>query len=227
MAFAALALMGLSACQDEKASDGVTRITYYPILTIEGESSMLVDKGTAYVEPGYAAELNGNDVTDEVVVSSNVDVNTSGIYAVTYSIANEDGFSSTVTREVIVLDASDPYEGIYMTDPNNYRLYNGAQVKYGAAYQIKIIGQGNGVYYVDDLLGGWYCQRYGYGTNYAMQAYIQVDAGGNFTLLQSYVPGWDDTAEFLQDGKFDNGTVSYMVEYTTYLMDFYVTMYKQ
>lgn len=228
IAFLPIALLLLTACDEETADK--TFITYYPELTLAGDATVYVDKGSEYEEPGYSATLNGEDVTDQVIVSGEVDASTSGIYTITYLIYNEDGFSSSATRTIIVLDASDPVEGIYMTDPNNYRLYSGAQVAYGDSYQILVIGQGDGYYYVDDLLGGWYRDRAGYGDSYAMQGYIIVDAdAGTVELYYGYVPGWGDYAEFMSDGSYDatTGTISYMIEYTTYPMDFYVTMTKQ
>lgn len=227
IALAIGAVMTFTACDDD-STGGLTRITYYPELTLEGDATYYVDKGTEYVEPGYVATLNGEDVTDQVIVSGTVDGNTSSIYTITYTIYNEDGFSSSATRTVIVLDPNDEIEGIYDTDPANYRLYSGAQVAYGGSYEILVINYG-GYYYVDDLLGGWYRDRAGYGDNYAMQGYIYVNSDYTVELLDSYVSGWGDSAEFMSDGKFDpaTGTLSWMIEYTTYPMDFYVTMYKR
>ncbi len=226
IALGVLASFMLASCDED--TEGVTGITYYPVLELDGETYMIVDKGTAYEEPGYTATLNGEDVTDQVTVTSTVDTSTSGVYSVTYSITNEDGFASTSSRTVVVLDANDPVEGIYDTDPACYRLYNGNQTAYSYSFEILVIGEGDGVYYVEDLLGGWYCQRAGYGTNYAMEGYIYV-SDGTVELLDSYVPGWGDTAEFMSDGTWDEetGTLSWMIEYTTYPMDFYVTMYKR
>ena len=219
--------VNFSAC-DDKDSEGLTRITYYPTLELEGGSTIYWDKGTPYEDPGYYSELNGEDVTDQVTVSGTVDYNTSGIYTLSYtSLINEDGFSSSATRTVIVLDPNDPIEGVYNTDPSSYRLYNDNQTLYNGSYEILVINEGD-YYYVDDLLGGWYCQRAGYGTNYAMEGYIAINDDGTVELLDSYVPGWGDAAEFMSDGKWDeaSGTMSWMIEYTTYPMDFYVTMYK-
>lgn len=230
--FFAMALMisslAFTSCEDD-STDGVTFITYYPELTLEGDATMYVDKGSTYTEPGYTATLNGEDVTDQVVVSGTVDPSTSGIYTITYTITNEDGFSSSATRTIVVLDPNDEVEGIYDTDENSYRLYSGNQVVYGGNYEILVIGEGGGYYYVDDLLGGWYRDRAGYGDNYAMTGYIIVNDDYSIDLYSSYVSGWGDSAEFMSDGKFDpeTGTLSWMIEYTTYPMDFYVTMYKR
>lgn len=225
IAFAAV--VTLVGCKDV-TTDGVTFITYYPELTLVGDATMYLDKGTAYEEPGYTATLNGEDVSDQVIVDGTVDGYTSGIYTVTYTIYNEDGFSSSATRTVIVLDASDEIEGIYDTDVNSYRVYSSTTTVYGGSYEILVINMGS-YYYVDDILGGYYADRAGYGDNYAMEGYISVNDDYTVELLYSYVTGWGDSAEFMQDGTFDpeTGTLSWMIEYTTYPMDFYVTMYKR
>ncbi len=212
----------------EKKSEGLTRITYYAVIELEGESSVVVDKGSAFVDPGFTATMNGEDVSDEVVVSGDVDASTSGVYTITYSIVNEDGFSSSVTRTVIVLDTKDPIEGFWATDPTSFRIYNGgAPVLYGASFEILIIGQGGGKYLVDDLMAGWYAQRAGYGSNYAMQALITVADDGGIALNASYVPGWGDSADDCTDGIFDAATqtISYKLFYAG-VIEFDVTLNK-
>ena len=222
-----LAVTAFWSCDDDSTA-GMTRITYYPELTLEGATTVFVDKGSAFVEPGYTALLNGEDVTDQVQVSSNVNTSKSGVYSVSYSIVNEDGFASNASREVIVLDANDPVEGAYYVDPTSYRFYNGAALAYGSSFMILVINRGDGTYSVDDLLGGWYCQRAGYGTDYAMQGVVVFEADGTITMLDSYVPGWGDSATSLTESSWDaaTGTISYNLEYTDYPFNFYVTMYK-
>ena len=207
-----------------KESEGLTRITYYPVLELEGETTMLVDKGSSFNEPGYTATLNGEDVSADVRIESNVNTSKSGIYSVVYSIVNSDGFSSVAKRTVIVFDFEDPVEGIYTVDPSSYRLYNGAQLAFGRAFQIYVLANGDGTYLVDDILGGWYCQRAGYGTDYAMQATISI-SGGSVNLINSFIPGWGDSLVDWADGSFADGTLSYTAVYVSG-MEFHITMSK-
>lgn len=224
----AVAVISLPGCDDESTA-GMTRITYYPELTLEGDATLYLDKGTAFGEPGYSALLNGEDVTSQVKVSSNVDTNKSGVYSVSYSITNADGFAVNATRTVIVTDPVDAVEGVYDVDANSYRDYNGTVVPYGARYAILILNNGDGTYSVDDLLGGWYCQRAGYGEAYAMQGKISIAADGSITMIDSFLAGWGDSATSMTDATFDaaTGTIKWNVEYTTTPMNFYVTMYKR
>ena len=225
MAFVGIAMI-FNSCTDD-STEGLTRITYYPELTLEGDKTLYLDKGASFTDPGYTAILNGEDVSDQVEISTNLNTNKSGIYTISYSIVNADGFSSSASRKIIVTDPNDAIEGIYYTDPESYRLYNGAQVAYGNSFTILILNNGDGTYNVDDLLGGWYGQRAGYGSNYAMQGIISVSADGSIDMLASYVPGWGDTATGMTDGKFEDGTITWNLEYTDYPFFFIVTMYKR
>ena len=220
--------LGFTSC--EKESQGVTQITYFAEIVLNGDATMVVAKGSTFVDPGCTAVMKGEDVTDKVAVSSNVDTSVSGVYTITYSIVNADGFPASASRTVVVLDVTDPVEGFWACTPTSFRLNanTGATVDYGASFEILIISNGDGTYEVDDLLAGWYCQRVGYGTNYAMQAVIGIADDGAISLLGSYVPGWGDAADELSaDSKYDaaTNTITYAVTYAGYLV-FNVTLNK-
>lgn len=211
LSFAATALMLLSFSGCQKiTTEGLTRITYYPVITLEGDSYMIVDKGSTFVDPGYSATLNGEDVTASVTVKSNVNTAVSGIYSISYSAVNEDGFSASSYRTVVVLDANDPVEGFYLTDSSCNR--NGTA--YGAQYEILIIGEGDGVYCIEDGLAGWYWLRAGYGASYKMETYVSVAEDGTVSLEDSYIPGWGDGLDSLE-GEYDFGssTLTYSTVY--------------
>ena len=202
MLFALCALV-LTSC--DKKSEGLSRITYYPSITLNGDSYLVWEKGEAFVDPGYYSELNGEDVTSQVTVSGNVDVNKSGIYTLTYTtVKNEDGFDASASRTVVVLDSSSAIEGFYMNQATSNR--NGTA--YGKNFEVLVIDNGDGTVTVDDILGGWYCQRAGYGTKYAMTATIGVAADGTMTLISSYVPGWGDGLDSLE-GTFNAGSSTF------------------
>ena len=200
MLFALVALV-MTSCGDKK-SEGLSRITYYPSIQLKGDSYLVWEKGVAYEEPGYVSELNGEDVTSQVTVSGAVDVNKSGIYTLTYTtVKNSDGFDASASRTVVVLDSSSAIEGFYMNQATSNR--NGTA--YGKNFQVLVIVNGDGTISVDDLLGGWYCQRAGYGTKYAMSGVLGVAEDGTLTLIESYVPGWGDGLDSFE-GKFDAAT---------------------
>ena len=212
MLFALVAFMVTSCSKD---SEGLSRFTYYPTIELEGETYLVWDKGTPWVEPGFSSVLNGEDVSSEVVISGTPDVNKSGIYKLTYTTKkNEDGFDASATRTVVVLDPNSAIEGFYLTQPDSYRSYNGNDVAYKAAFEILVIDNGDGTLTVDDLFGGWYAQRAGYGTNYACYGRISLAADGTVGYIESIVPGWGDSLVGLT-GTYADGVFKIVAEYVS------------
>ena len=202
MLFALVALVMTSCSKD---SEGLSRITYYPSIELKGDSYLVWEKGVAYQEPGYTSEMNGEDVSSQVTITGNVDVNKSGIYTLTYTTTeNADGFDASASRTVVVLDSKSAVEGFYMNQATSNR--NGTA--YGKSYEVLVIDNGDGTVSVDDILGGWYCQRAGYGTNYAMTATLAIAGDGTLSLVKSYVPGWGDGLDSLE-GSFDAATSTF------------------
>lgn len=224
MLFALVALV-MTSCGD-KTSEGKSRITYYPSIELQGDTYIVWDKGTAWVDPGYTSALNGEDVTSEVTISGAPDVNKSGIYTVTYTTKkNDDGFDASASRTVVVLDPNSEIEGFYLTQPDSYRSYNGNDVQYKAAYRILIIDNGDGTLTVDDLFGGWYCQRAGYGTKYAAYGMISLADDGTVGYIDSIVPGWGDSLDDLT-GTFADGVFTIDATYVG-TMHFFETWVKE
>ena len=224
MLFAVVALL-VTSCGD-KDTEGKSRFTYYPTIELEGDTYLVWDKGTPYVDPGYVSTMNGQDVTSEVTISGNVDINTSGIYKLTYTTKkNDDGFDASASRTVVVLDPNSEIEGFYLTQPDSYRSYNGNDVAYNSAFEILIIDNGDGTLTVDDLFGGWYAQRAGYGSNYAAFGYISLAKDGTVGLVDSIVPGWGDSLDDLT-GTYEDGVFTIDATYVG-TMHFYETWVKE
>jgi len=75
-----------------------------PAFRLTGSSSMQIQQGAAYIEPGYTAvDAYEGVITSRVIVSGIVDVNVPGIYTLTYTVSNSRGVSATATRTVQVL----------------------------------------------------------------------------------------------------------------------------
>ena len=220
MLFAVVALL-VTSCGD-KETEGKSRFTYYPTIELEGDTYLVWDKGTPFVDT-----MNGEDVTAEVIISGTPDVNKSGIYTMTYTTKkNDDGFDASASRTVVVLDPNSAVEGFYLTQPDSYRTYNGNEVAFGNAFEILVIDNGDGTLYVDDLFGGWYCQRAGYGTKYAMGGTISLAADGTVGLISSLVPGWGDGLDDLT-GSYADGVFTVDAVYNKNTMHFYQTWVKE
>ncbi len=226
---ACLALIGFGLSSCEKESANKTMVTIYADMQLEGDDYMVIDKGSTYTDPGFSATVDGKDVSANVKIIGEVDSSVSGVYTILYTYTNSDGFTSSLTRIVVVLDPNDAVEGFYTITPDSYRIYDGgAPVEYGDAYEVLVIGEGDGVYTVDDLMAGWYALRAGYGSSYAMQGVITIADDGTIALEDSYVPGWGDGANALENGKFDAtaGTITYKLTYAE-VIEFNVTLVKE
>ena len=209
-------------------------------MTLIGDEVILLPLGTPYVEPGCTATLNGVDVSSSVVTIGSVDVNSVGVYELTYKAVNDIGLATYETRRVIVYDPNTvgfDISGTYNTDMNesayissNNRTFAEAAAIYGNTSQctgITFEMIAPGIFYCNDLVGGWYWQIRGYGTRYAMTGYITVDNGGNVTLLDSYIPGWGDGLNYIENAHYDFGTntISYVARYAD-VIDFNIVMDK-
>lgn len=209
--------LGFASCSDEEKTD--SRPTYYPVFTIVGDEFQLVPVGTSFVDEGCKATLNGEDYSDQVVAEGveDVDPNTPGLYYITYTVVNPDGYSSSVSRTVAVCDPSitTDMSGVYSVQSESYRNYGGNVSPYKGAFNVSFTEVAPGLYKVSDWLAGWYDQGAGYGKSYAMAGYAQLLADNTIVFISGLVPGWGDSADDFRDGKYDpeTGTISYEIDY--------------
>lgn len=221
-----MAALGFVACNDDNDALTDKRVTHYATITLDGSDRIVLDKGTEYVEAGYYGEIQGEDMTDKIVVDSDLDTSETGVYSITYTLTNADGYSTVEERWIIVRDPGDPIPGFYYSTADSYRFAEGTTTAYGGVFEIFVYSDGDGAYFVDDLLAGWYCYRAGYGYGYAMQAFIDVEEDGTVNLLDSYVPGWGDSADAFEGTyDYDTNTFKYVLTYAG-SYDFHVTMTK-
>ena len=84
--------------------------TTTPVITLIGDSQVNVEVGSAYTDAGATATDNyDGDLSSQIVVVNNVDVNTIGSYTVTYSVSDASNNAATiVTRTVNVVDLTAP-----------------------------------------------------------------------------------------------------------------------
>ncbi|PIQ47788.1 MAG: hypothetical protein COW03_13460, partial [Cytophagales bacterium CG12_big_fil_rev_8_21_14_0_65_40_12] len=80
--------------------------TQAPTISLNGAAQITVDSDTQFNDPGATAEDN---CSTTIEVSSNLDLSTPGVYTVSYTAVDGSGNrSTTITREVTVLDATPP-----------------------------------------------------------------------------------------------------------------------
>lgn len=212
-----LASVGFASCSDdEELTD--SKITYYPEMEIQGDKFTILPIGTPYVDKGCKGTLLGEDCTSGIVTEGveDVDYNTAGLYYVTYSYTNKDGYLTKAKRTVAVCDPSitTDIEGKYKVQSGSYRDYNSAQEEF-AKYSVTIEKAAPGLFYISDFLGGYYDQGRGYGSQYAMTGYIQLLSDNTIKLLSSHVDGFDDSLDSMENGKYnpETGEISFDVAY--------------
>ena len=212
------ASVGFTSCSKDQHTD--TRVTNYIILTINGDQVVYVDAGATYVDAGCKAEAAGQDVSDKIVTTNPVDTKVIGPYTVSYKATNEDGFSSSANRYVYV---GEPVVGT--VTPGSYRQTKAGAIVNWSGFDIDMLTDGDGLYWVEDLLGGYYEQRAGYGSAYSMKGFLQVNDDNTVDLVGGGdVEGWGDSYDDFKDGKYDpaTNTISYDVVYAG--MDFNVIL---
>jgi hypothetical protein len=135
-------LLATISCDREFDSEGVSRITTYATLTMQGEVWNRITQGGTWTDPGVTAKEGTADI--EVTVGGDVvDVNTPGAYAISYTATNKDGFSSTIYRYVGVISPN--VEGIDIT---------GAYKRNAGAMGVSTVTKIDENLYTSDNVGG-------------------------------------------------------------------------
>ena len=134
--------------------DEVKKINRMPFIELYGDTNIILDEHSSFVEYGYYAyDLEDGDLTKKVMVQNELDTNKPGIYTLTY-IANDSGTQSAAkTRNVIVKSDETKFnfelkgaqiillrQGNRFTDPGYIAMYGNQNL----AETVKIIGEVDG-----------------------------------------------------------------------------------
>jgi hypothetical protein len=215
-----------SGCKKELSTDGISRVTYYVVLDLTNGPLLFYPKGPTYVDPGFKAMEGTADVTNKVVVTGSVNSTKVGQYVLTYSATNADGFSASVSRTVIVYDPTAP-----ATDLSGNYLSNVTRISPSRAFtglSVTITKKAPGIFFVSDLLGGFYDQgaNYLYGPDYAMNGYLQLNADNTLTYISSFCPGFGDSLNGLTNGVYNPVTrvITWRSSYTPSNYNYLITI---
>ena len=159
-------LFTLSSC--DYADPITSTVTDYAVITLTGDDPAFVHIGETYVDPGAVVTVGGEEVPYEVsfvgqyrgnTYDDVLDTSVSDIYSQLYSAVNEDGFTASGSRQVIVANTGDlvnSIEGVYTSTV----FRNGTQGNPASAYTdmeyILIWKNDDGTYEISDAFGGWY-----------------------------------------------------------------------
>lgn len=210
-----IALVLLQSCE-KVTTEGFTEVTSFPVVTVNGDPIIFIKAGEPYTDPGVTATLDGQDVTEKIVVKSTVNTSAAGKYTVSYSVTNEDGFSAQESRVVYVFDAtataleSKLYTVATGTNRNGSPMYDG--------YSIAVYQTAPGVFAISDFLGGYYDVRAGYGAAYAAVGSFKLNTDNTLTLISSSVAGWSDSLEALNNGLYNPATST--LSFTSFYANF-------
>lgn len=85
----------------------VVKISDKSYIYLTGQTDMYLEIGEKYIEPGYKVYDgidNSEELTKKVKISGNVDTSKKGIYQITYSVTNSRNETTTVTRNIHVVE---------------------------------------------------------------------------------------------------------------------------
>lgn len=105
----------LSGCEKDDETANVSFVTTYPVVNLVGEQWEVLQVGEAFTDPG--AEAFEGETSIEYTTSGSVDTNIPGVYVLTYTAVNQEGFSGfirryvgVVTPEAAAIDLSGRYQ---------------------------------------------------------------------------------------------------------------------
>lgn len=97
----------LLSCEKDDATEHISKVTTYAVLDMKGEEWVVVPQGGTYTDAGAEAAIGDTPAEVSVTYSPKApDPNVPGVYVITYTATNEDGFSASVTRKVGVISAA-------------------------------------------------------------------------------------------------------------------------
>lgn len=84
-----------------------------PEITLNGNTSMTLKKGSSYQEEGAKASDNcDGDITNKITTTGSVNTNKLGTYEIKYSVSDESGNTTSKTRTIKVSNTTTGYENI-------------------------------------------------------------------------------------------------------------------
>lgn len=124
----------LSVGEFEDYLVNIIRISDLPFITLNGASTITIEAGQSFSDPGAVAMDNlEGDISNRLVVDTDLDNMTPGVYTITYNVRNASGRSAqTVTRTVIVtVDNTAPVLTLLGNNPDTIDVLSGPYVEPG------------------------------------------------------------------------------------------------
>lgn len=183
---------GFTSCDKEDPIG--SKVTFYPLIEVNGDSFMSVELGGTFTDPGAVATIEEEEVPVNTTYkgkyrnqsySGTLQTSVADLYTATYAATNADGFDGTATRTVYVGNTGDlvtSIEGLYRaTVTRNGTL----TAQYTDLEYVLIWKNSDGTYQISDAFGGYYDLGRGTGVGYATPGGIIVAnsiPGNNFSF---------------------------------------------
>ncbi len=216
----------LAACNNDLATEGLSRITYFPEFVLEGEDWYLIDEGEDFVDPGIKVLEQGQEIPFTQTftgrysgyVGSEIGSEPDQ-YTLTYRAVNQEGFPATTSRTVVAVNTGDlvnSISGAYWSDAVRVT---------GVSYDpvlVLIWEVEPNVYEISCSVGGFYADGRGDGDiSLARGGTIKVNnlAANDFTFTPAFFESFQlnvaitsmtvdpatKTITFVAEGDFANG----------------------
>jgi hypothetical protein len=206
IAIAAVAFVLISC---EKTYEDLSKITFFPEFTMEGEAEIIHPLGEPYEDGAVTATEAGNSLEVDMVVTgvwkgysgSTVDVNEYDKYEIIYSATNAEGFEGNVIRTVFVApptgDLVSSLEGVYLSQVQRTPAF-AVLPQYSDMKYIYIWKTGDNTFELSCALGAYYFIGRDYGLDFAFQGAVITanDIPANdFSISQATSPGFGNVAD--------------------------------
>lgn len=184
-----------SPCQDLSAGEiedyNVKLISsdHVPVINLAGDNIIYVALGGTFVDSGYSAsDFVEGDITYRVVKTTNIDVNTIGMYYVRYNAVNASNIAALQKERIVIVmkDNDPPVITILGANPDYLEAGNGAYVDPGATAMDNLDGNVTNLIVVNGAVDHTHLGNYT--INYSV-----FDASGNFASSDRVVTVEDKT----------------------------------
>jgi len=162
--FCLLAIAGLSCNKENfnyaKNTVGSSKIIYFPIISTKGDKIIAVKQGDVYADAGATATLNNAPV--DYIADQTINTANPGIYTITYTASNPQGFTASDWRMVVVIPSSVVADPVVSAND-----FSGVYLRAATGVTSTWVKLGTGVYKVENPGGSSGVGKYVVVTNYS------------------------------------------------------------
>lgn len=179
--FAFVMATALTSCDNDDPIG--SKVTFYPLIEVNGDSFMSVELGDTFTDPGAVATIEGEEVPVNTTYrgkyrnqsySGTLQTTVADIYTASYAATNADGFDGVSTRQIYVGNTGDlvnSIEGLYVATVTRNGVLT---AQYSNLEYVIIWKNADGTYEISDAFGGYYDLGRPLGVGYATPGGIIV-----------------------------------------------------